>query len=400
MAGLNISTGKIVKAQKTVIYGPEGIGKTTFAAQFPDPLFIDTEGSTTHLDVKRVDPAPSSWAMLMGYVNAVIADPGVCQTLVVDTADWAERLCVEHVLKKYDWQTIEAPGYGRGYREVNEEFGRLLDKLSDVVAKGVNVVVTAHARITKFEQPDELGTYDRWSLKLFDSPKSSNAAMLKEWADMVLFANYKTNVVKPDSKTGGHAKVMGGKRIIHTTHTPAWDAKNRCGLADELPLDFSSIAGCIPVRAGASAQPMPNPAPAPTPTPTTVPAAPVESAGDLISDIKKAEAELAEADAKLEAARAERKAHEAEREAKAAIPAPTPSPPVTPAPAPETSTNRGKLAALLEQAHIPLSALQGYCGEKGYTAADTPFEAYPEDFCGYLVTTFDDIKAHFPVPFN
>ena len=74
---MNISTGKIDRAQKIVIYGAEGIGKTTLASKFPDPLFIDTEGSTAHIDVKRADPAPSSWPMLLGYISSVIADPSV-----------------------------------------------------------------------------------------------------------------------------------------------------------------------------------------------------------------------------------------------------------------------------------------------------------------------------------
>jgi len=52
---LKITDGKIKRAQKVVLYGSEGIGKSTFAAKFPNPLFIDTEGGTSHMDVRRIE---------------------------------------------------------------------------------------------------------------------------------------------------------------------------------------------------------------------------------------------------------------------------------------------------------------------------------------------------------
>ena len=97
---MNITRGKIPSAQKVVIDGPEGIGKSTFASHFPNPVFIDTEGSTKHMDVARMD-APSSWTMLMEEVTAVKKEgAGVFKTLVLDTADWAEQMCAKHVCDK------------------------------------------------------------------------------------------------------------------------------------------------------------------------------------------------------------------------------------------------------------------------------------------------------------
>lgn len=72
---LNISSGRIAKPQKVVVYGPEGIGKSTFAAQFPDPVFIGTEGSTYHMDVKRTNK-PQSWQELMEQVQHIAKSPG------------------------------------------------------------------------------------------------------------------------------------------------------------------------------------------------------------------------------------------------------------------------------------------------------------------------------------
>lgn len=235
---MKITKGKISSALKIVVYGQEGVGKSTFASRFPNPVFIDTEGSTKQLDVARFD-APTSWEMLLQEVDYARQHPEEVGTLVIDTADWAEKLCIKKVCDKAQKEGIEDFGWGKGYVYVQEEFGRLLNKLSEVIEAGINVVVTAHAQLNKVEQPDEMGSYDRWELKL--TKKCS--PMLKEWADLLLFANYKTIVVNTGEKK---YKGQGGQqRIMYTTHTAAWDAKNRFSLPDVLPFDYEQIAHCI-----------------------------------------------------------------------------------------------------------------------------------------------------------
>ena len=235
-----ITEGVVNGAQKVVFYGPEGIGKSTFASKFPDPLFIDTEGSTKKLSVKRL-PKPTSWQMLINEIKSVINNRP-CKTLVIDTADWAERLCTESVCAKHGKSGVEEFGYGTGYTYVAEEWGRFLNLLQDVIdIANINVVLTAHAIIRKFEQPNEMGAYDRYELKLGKKTTAQTAPLTKEWADMVLFANYKTFSVAVDDKGKKH-KAQGGQRVMYTTHHPCWDAKNRDNLPEELPLDYSSIA--------------------------------------------------------------------------------------------------------------------------------------------------------------
>lgn len=240
MNGFVITDGIINGAKKVVFYGPEGIGKSTFASKFPDPLFIDTEGSTKELDVKRL-PKPTSWQMLIQEVQWVIqAKP--CKTLVIDTADWAERLCVEAVCSRHGKSGVEEFGYGNGYTYTAEEWGRFLNLLQDVIdLADINVVLTAHAIIRKFEQPNEMGAYDRYELKLGKKTTAQTAPLTKEWADIVLFANYKTFSVAAD-KEGKKHKAQGGQRVMYTTHHPCWDAKNRFGLPEEMPLDYTGIA--------------------------------------------------------------------------------------------------------------------------------------------------------------
>ena len=235
---MQITRGRKARAQKVVIYGPEGIGKSSFASQFPDPVFIDTEGSTDNMDVARMDK-PTSWAMLKNEISFIKANPGACKTLVIDTIDWAEQLAVDYVCAQHQKNGIEDFGWGKGYTYVQEEIGRLLNSLSELVDNGINVILTAHAQIKKFEQPDEMGSYDRYELKLGQKTSSKTAPLVKEWADMVLFANYKTIVMTTDT---GKKKAQGGERVMYTNHRPAWDAKNRHGLPDELPFHYAGIA--------------------------------------------------------------------------------------------------------------------------------------------------------------
>ena len=240
---MELTSGRILTAIKIVLYGSEGIGKSTFASQFPRAVFIDTEGSTSHMDVLRT-PKPTSWSLLLGQVDYFLQHTSELGTLVIDTADWAERLCAQHIIDAAKVSSLESFGYGKGYVMLAEEFGKLLNKLQDLVDRGINVVLTAHAYMRKFELPEEQGAYDRWELKL----GKKTAPLVKEWCDLLLFANYKTIVVNVDGQgaTKGKNKANGGRRVMYATHHTCWDAKNRFGLADELPFDYTEIATIIP----------------------------------------------------------------------------------------------------------------------------------------------------------
>jgi GTPase SAR1 family protein len=230
---MNVTKGKIKAPVRAVIYGPEGIGKTTFASQWPAPLFVDLEAGTLRLAVDRVQP--SSFAAVEQIVADLTKDAGGYKTLVFDTADWLEKRLVDHVCAAANQPSIEAFGYGKGYMHLAEAWKRFLDAVSRMQeATGMHVVFLAHAAMRKFEQPDEAGAYDRWELKLL----KQSPAVLKEWADMVLFLNYRTLVIDVDGKK----KAQGGQRVMYANHHSCWDAKNRFGLADEMPMEFAKLA--------------------------------------------------------------------------------------------------------------------------------------------------------------
>ncbi|MDY0211116.1 MAG: ATP-binding protein [Acholeplasma sp.] len=230
---LNIIEGKEKRPLKIVIYGPEGIGKSTFASQFPEPIFIDTEGGTSNLDIRRIK-CNKSWNELISIVKEIKANPTICKTVVLDTADWAETLCTNAVCEKYRKNNIEDFGFGKGYVYLLDEFSKLLVSLDELIEVGINVVITAHAKPRKFELPEEQGTFDRYEMKL----TRQVAPLLKEWCDALFFVNYKIYVVTTENNS---KKAQGGKRVLYTNHHPAYDAKNRFDLPDELELNFTSI---------------------------------------------------------------------------------------------------------------------------------------------------------------
>lgn len=348
---MEITRGIIRKAQKVLIYGPEGIGKTSFAARFPDPVFIDTEGGSASLDVARL-PKPTSWAMLLEEVGYIRQNPALCKTLVIDTMDWAEALCVEAVCAKYQKKGIEDFGYGNGYVYTKEELGRLLNSLQEIIDLGINVVLTAHAQMRKFEQPDELGAYDRWELKLGKKTSSQTAPLVKEWADMVLFANYETIVVTTDSKKN---KAQGSRRVMYTEHHACWDAKNRAGLAPKLPFDYNEIAAVIEGNAAQSPVqtqsqvPVQPPAAAPVQTPP-----PAQAPADPLDELTAAVAEENSA----------------------------------------VSPEHKKLADLMAANNISADEIRAIVAKKGYYPFETPLENYDPAFVGgVLVGAWDQVYS-------
>ena len=343
MSKYSITTGVLDSPVKTVLYGPEGIGKSTFASHFPDPVFIDTEGGTKRLNIARL-PQPTSWAMLLDEVNEVRKGTIPCGTLVIDTADWAERLAITALCAKAKVDGLEGFGYGKGYTYLKEEYGRLLDALEEVLNTGHNVLILAHSTISKFEQPDAVGNYDRWTMKTTKQVEP----MLREWCDLLLFANYKTIVEKVGDSKNAKSKASGGRRVMYTTHTPCWDAKNRFDLPDEVPFEYASIASCIPVL-GAAKSPKPQTPPEsdilPTPKPEPQPELPRET-----------------------------------------VPKALLTPDLIALGVPE------KLAPLMSANNVTPEELQAVVGKRGYFPEDMPIREYPADFVdGCLVAAWPQV---------
>jgi hypothetical protein len=230
--------GKQESPISLVLYAPEGVGKSTFGAAAPAPIFLPAEQGTDHLDVARL-PRPETWQDVRDAVTLLTNEKHDYQTLVIDTLDAVEPLCWAHVIaeaKSDKIKTIEDFGYGKGYVAALAQWRLLLADLDNLRNKRrMHVILLAHTKVAKFKSPDaSIEPFDRYELKL----NGQAAAVVKEWPNALLFANYEILSTKKDNRVQG---ISTGARIIHTTHTAAWDAKNRYSLPDPMPLDWAEF---------------------------------------------------------------------------------------------------------------------------------------------------------------
>lgn len=276
------------RPQRVVLYSPEGLGKTTFAGSFPNVILLDTEqGGADHLDgVAKINI--STWQDLLRAVAEVTKGGHGYDTVAVDTLDWAEKLCEAFILERDDQPGIEEYGYGKGYTALREEFQRLLNGLSICVTKGITVVCTGHSQIKRLELPEHSGQFDRYELKM----SKQVSPIVKEWADILLFGNWEMEIAKDNVRDKKGRAIGGKRRVIHSVHSAAWDAKCRHGLPETFPLDSAPViaVACVapdsePVNTGQApaarsmpTEPEPDPepvntgqAPAPAPDPQEEP---------------------------------------------------------------------------------------------------------------------------------
>jgi DNA polymerase III delta prime subunit len=236
----SVVKGKLEAPYRILLYGPEGVGKSTFGADAPSPIFIGAEDGTRHLDVARF-PAPETVQDVFEAVRVLTADAHEYQTLVLDTLDWVEPLIWREVCRRDNVSNIEevGGGYMKGYTVAVDEWRKLVAALERLQAtKRMHVVLLAHSHIKTFKNP-EGEDYDRYEIKLH--PKASG--LVKEWCEAVLFAREETLVHKAKGK---RPKGVGvGARIIYTERSGAYDAKNRYTMPAEIPLSWADFDAAV-----------------------------------------------------------------------------------------------------------------------------------------------------------
>lgn len=237
----SITKGREAQPPRIMIYGSEGVGKSSFAAVAPNPVFIQTEDGLSEIDTSKF-PLCTSFDDLVLQLKAVRDEEHQFNTLVVDSLDWAERLIWDRVCNDYGVKSIEKAdgGYGKGYVHALTYWCQIVSILNEIRARRqMAIILIAHATVERFEDPEH-AAYDRYTPRLHKKACS----LICEWVDAVLFASRRMRV---DSTTGKAAPVGadGGERILRTNGSPACIAKNRYGLPTELPLSWSAFVEAL-----------------------------------------------------------------------------------------------------------------------------------------------------------
>jgi len=247
----SISGTKHKTPPRIVLHGPEKVGKSTFFAGAPDPIFIQTEDGLTGVDVQAF-PLCKDYNTIIAQLTSLSLDDHSFKSVIMDSADWTERLLHAHVCEMEGVDIIEkaAGGYGKGYLvalNLWRNILRALDYLNK--EKGMIVGIICHSRVVSINDPlNEV--YDSYQLKLHD-PKSGNgsSALLKEWADILLFADTEKFTRKIQADGGKDDKrsraTSTNRRFLYTNPSPAYAAGNRYSLPPQLDLTWDSLQNAL-----------------------------------------------------------------------------------------------------------------------------------------------------------
>ena len=238
----DIQTKAKLKSPRMIIYGPAGIGKTTFAASLPEPIFVQTEDGLGTLDVPHF-PLAKTFEQVMEALDTLISEKHTFQSVVVDSIDWLEGLIWKYTCEQAGKNSIEEFGYGKGYIEALGNWRKYIDKLNTLRDnRGMIVCQIGHAEQKRISPPDT-EPFDRYQIKLH----ARASAVVEEHSDIVGFCNTKTNIIKSEGQGGRQFQkaLTDSKRWMFTHVDPARVAKNRYGITEELPLEWDALAAAI-----------------------------------------------------------------------------------------------------------------------------------------------------------
>lgn len=229
---MKIERSRKERPRLAIVYGEPGIGKTTLAARLPGCLLVDLEDRAGHvdMDVVRVD----SWLALRATIREIATSDIPHRVIAIDTIDRAQDMASAWLCSERGWDTLDTPGYGRGYVELRAAMLALANDIMDVIAAGRGVLLLAHAQRQRVEDPAQ-GEWDRWSVRLHDAPRSSVAAVYIERADIVALAAMAVVRVSDRDSRVQRARVSG--RMLYTTPSAARLAKAVGVEAVDIPLD-------------------------------------------------------------------------------------------------------------------------------------------------------------------
>lgn len=210
--------GRRFRAPRVLIYGPQKVGKTTFASQAKDVILVGNEDGADDLDCAKM-PSPETWGQLSEQLRWLADGEHNFNSVALDTIDWIEPLLVSHICQSARADSINdgSLSYGKGVERLVDEWRKMLKRLEMLRAKrNMAVILLAHAHVKTFANPSG-ADFDRWELKCRD--KVSGLCM--EWVDVVGFMT-SVSAINKDGKA-----VSTGERLLHTSDSASWVAGSR-----------------------------------------------------------------------------------------------------------------------------------------------------------------------------
>jgi AAA domain len=227
-----LQAGRQARPRRALVYGVQGVGKTTFGASSERPVFIPTEDGLAGIDCECF-PLARSLGDVFAAIGGLLNEEHGFRTIVVDSLDWLERLIWDDVCGEFGVKYLEKAdgGYGKGYTYTLPRWRDVLDGLDALRdRRGMAVILIAHAKAEKFQTPENTA-HDRFAPRLHKLA----SALVQEWCDEVFFATYSA-ITDPGRIKSGELP----ERVMRTCEGPTHVAKNRLNMPPELPLEWAA----------------------------------------------------------------------------------------------------------------------------------------------------------------